>query len=204
MPGVWKLGNRLEMGGDAAVLHMQRVQREVSGKIQPAHENGGQGGLSFDRPLVLRFLLRRILPADYLLAELRDEELLPRLERPNPHKSTWNNMMLYLRFQIEEYAFSPKKWGTPEALDAEFERRESDKKRRREAKFKTKLEDLKKRTRVDAYRRNRKGAAGGNFGDDMSGGRHVHQWGRSIENPETGIGVKKCVDCGMEVEELEF
>ncbi|OJJ32742.1 hypothetical protein ASPWEDRAFT_42763 [Aspergillus wentii DTO 134E9] len=143
---------------------------------------------------------------DYLLTdpELRDEELLPHLERPNPHKSTWNNMMLYLRYQVEEYAFSPKKWGSAEALDAEFERRENDKKRRREAKFKTKLQDLKKRTRVDAYRRNRQGAAGGQFGDDLGGGRHVHQWGRSIENPETGIGVKKCVDCGMEVEELEF
>ncbi|KAG2421931.1 hypothetical protein HFD88_005907 [Aspergillus terreus] len=144
---------------------------------------------------------------DYLLTdpELRDEELLPHLERPNPHKSTWNNMMLYLRYQVEEYAFSEKKWGSPEALDAEFERREGEKKRRREAKFKTKLNDLKKRTRVDAYRRSRQGVAGGNFGDDLgNGGRHVHQWGRSTENPDTGISVKKCVDCGMEVEELEF
>ncbi|KAJ5165700.1 DNA binding domain [Penicillium coprophilum] len=138
-------------------------------------------------------------------AELRDEELLPRLERPNPHKSTWNSMMLYLRYQIEEYAFSEKKWGSTEALDAEFERREGDKKRRREAKFKTKLQELKKRTRVEAYRRSRQGASGGDFGDDLGSGRkHVHQWGRSIENPETGIGVKACVDCGMEVEELEF
>lgn len=113
-------------------------------------------------------------------------------------------MMLYLRYQVEEYAFSDKKWGSQETLDAEFERRENDKKKRRETKFKSKLEDLKKRTRVDAYRRSRKGTTGGNFGDDLGSGRHVHQWGRSIENPETGIGVKKCVDCGMEVEELEF
>ncbi|KKK15727.1 hypothetical protein P175DRAFT_0506534 [Aspergillus ochraceoroseus IBT 24754] len=144
---------------------------------------------------------------DYLLTdpELRDEELLPHLERPNPHKSTWNNMMLYLRYQVEEYAFSPKKWGSAAALDAEFESRENEKKRRREAKFKTKLQDLKKRTRVEAYRRNRQGAAGGSFGDDLgNGGRHVHQWGRSLLDPETGIGTKKCVDCGMEVEELEF
>ncbi|KAJ5451739.1 hypothetical protein N7491_000921 [Penicillium cf. griseofulvum] len=144
---------------------------------------------------------------DYLLTdpELRDEELLPRLERPNPHKSTWNSMMLYLRYQVEEYAFSEKKWGSTEALDAEFERRENDKKRRRETKFKTKLQELKKRTRVEAYRRNRQGASGGEFGDDLGSGRkHVHQWGRSIENPETGIGVKTCVECGMEVEELEF
>ncbi|KAI9039707.1 DNA repair protein RAD14 [Aspergillus affinis] len=144
---------------------------------------------------------------DYLLTdpELRDEELLPHLERPNPHKSTWNNMMLFLRFQVEEYALSAKKWGSAEALDAEFERRETVKKRRREDKFKSKLQDLKKRTRVDAYRRNRQGAAGGSFGDDLGNNRkHIHQWGRSVENPETGIGLKTCVDCGMEVEELEF
>jgi DNA-repair protein complementing XP-A cells len=139
------------------------------------------------------------------VAELRDEELLPHLERPNPHKATWNNMMLYLRYQVEEYAFSPKKWGSPEALDAEFAKREDGKKQRREAKFKTKLENLKKRTRVEAYRRNRNRPSGGHFGDDMgSGGRHIHQWGRAIENPDTGLSVQKCVDCGMEVEELEF
>ncbi|KAL3474733.1 XPA protein C-terminus-domain-containing protein [Aspergillus californicus] len=144
---------------------------------------------------------------DYLLTdpELRDEELLPHLERPNPHKSTWNNMMLYLRYQVEEYAFSDKKWGSPEALDAEFEKRETEKKRRREVKFKSKLDDLKKRTRVEAYRRNRQGAAGGSFGDHIGrSARHVHEWGRAIVDQETGIGTKKCVDCGMEVEELEF
>jgi DNA-repair protein complementing XP-A cells len=58
---------------------------------------------------------------------------------------------------------------------------------------------------VEAYRRNRQGAAGGNFGDDIGGkARHVHQWGRPVDNAETGISVKKCVDCGMEVEELVF
>ncbi|KAI9825274.1 MAG: hypothetical protein M1832_001308 [Thelocarpon impressellum] len=147
---------------------------------------------------------------DYLLTEpeLKDPELLPHLERPNPHKSTWNNMMLYLRYQIEEYAFSPKKWGSPEALDAQFAKRESEKKKRKEDKFRTKLQDLKKRTRVEAHRRSRArgaGGGGGEFGDDIGGGgRHQHEWGRSVENPETGIGVKTCIECGMEVEELEF
>jgi DNA-repair protein complementing XP-A cells len=116
-------------------------------------------------------------------------------------------MMLYLRYQVEDYAFSPKKWGSPAALDAEFERREAEKKRRKDAKFKTKLQDLKKRTRVEAYRRSRQADAGGggNFGDDLGGGgKHVHRWGRLVDKPETGMGLKTCVDCGMEVEELEF
>ncbi|XXG96363.1 hypothetical protein Hte_002645 [Hypoxylon texense] len=157
---------------------------------------------------------------DYLLTEpeLRDEELLPHLSKPNPHKSHWHDMMLFLRCQVEEYAFSDKKWGSAEALDAEFERREADKKKRKEAKFKEKLLDLKKRTRTDAYRRQQKGKLGGGgggggqgsssrkaqFGDAISnGGKHVHEWGRAVENEE-GMTVKKCTVCGMEVEEMEF
>ena len=152
---------------------------------------------------------------DYLLTdpELKDEKLLPRLERPNPHKSTWNNMQLYLRFQVEEYAFSDRKWGSSEALDAEFEKRQAETKRRKEKKFKDKLADLKKRTLFDAHKRQRatmlkgsdRNAAGeANFGDRIEGGKHVHEWGRSVQDPETGMSVKRCTDCGMEVEELEF
>jgi DNA-repair protein complementing XP-A cells len=143
---------------------------------------------------------------DYLLTdpELKDENLLPHLERPNPHKSTWHNMFLYLRCQVEEYAFSEKKWGSAEALDEEFQNRETEKKKRKENKFKSKLADLKKRTRVEAYQRNKKGGAPGNFGDDMSGGKHVHEFGRPIDNPETGFPVKTCTICGLEVEELEL
>lgn len=144
---------------------------------------------------------------DYLLTdpELKDAELLPHLERPNPHKSTFHNMMLYLRYQVEEYAFNTK-WGSAEALDEEFEKRESEKKRRKEDKFKSKLQELKKKTRVEAYRRNKEvgGGGGGKFGDEIGrGGKHVHIWGRSVENEE-GVNVKTCVECGMDVEELEF
>ena len=115
-------------------------------------------------------------------------------------------MMLYLRYQVEEYAFSPRKWGTPEALDQEFAKRESEKKRRKEEKFRTKLHDLKRRTRIEAYRRSRaKGGGGGQFGDDLGqGGKHQHQWGRAVEKPDGGVSVKTCIDCGMEIEELEF
>lgn len=142
---------------------------------------------------------------DYLITdpELKDEELLPHLERPNPHKSTWNNMMLYLRYQVEEYAFT-KKWGSAQALDEEFEKREGEKKKRKEDKFRSKLQELKKKTRVEAYRRSRAGGGGGEFGDEIGrGGKHSHVWGRPVENEE-GVGLKTCVECGMEVEELDF
>ncbi|KAH6608214.1 hypothetical protein Trco_004527 [Trichoderma cornu-damae] len=147
---------------------------------------------------------------DYLLTdpELRDPELLPHLNKPNPHKSHWHDMMLFLRFQVEEYAIGTK-WGSAEALDAEYERREAQKKARKEAKFKEKLLDLKRKTRTEAFRRQAgtlgsKNGAPSKFGDTVGGGgRHVHEWGRTVENEE-GMTVKTCVTCGMEVEELEF
>ncbi|KAF1983369.1 DNA repair protein [Aulographum hederae CBS 113979] len=156
---------------------------------------------------------------DYLLTdpELKDEELLPHLKKPNPHKSTWNDMQLYLRCQVEEYAFSAKKWGSGEALDAEFERRQTEAKRRKEKKFKSKLDELKKRTRVEAHKRARGGANGAIGGDGAGvtfGGKlgnapgyaekHEHEWGRPVLDPETGVEKKKCTECDMEIEELEF
>ncbi|KAG5978516.1 hypothetical protein E4U55_006132 [Claviceps digitariae] len=144
---------------------------------------------------------------DYLLTdpELRDPELLPHLSRPNPHKSHWHDMMLFLRFQVEEYALKTK-WGSAEALDEEYEKREAQKRARKEAKFKEKLMDLKRKTRTDAFRRQagtlgKSGAS--KFGDAIRESKHVHQWGRTVQNEE-GMTVKTCVDCGMEVEELEL
>lgn len=142
---------------------------------------------------------------DYLLTdpELKDVTLLPHLKKPNPHKSTWNDMMLFLRFQVEDYAFSDQKWGSAENLDAEFERRQRETKERKEKKFKSKLNELKRRTRVDAYKRARVGG-GGEFGDTIGRGRHEHEWGEAVEDPETGMTKRRCRECGMEVEELEF
>ena len=93
--------------------------------------------------------------------------------------------------------------GSAEALDAEFAKRETEKKKRKDAKFKSKLADLKKRTRVEAYQRSRKGG-GGTFGDDLGDGKHFHEFGRPLDNPNTGIPVKQCLTCGLEVEELEL
>jgi DNA-repair protein complementing XP-A cells len=76
---------------------------------------------------------------DYLLTdpELRDEEILPHLLKANPHKSTFANMMLYVRYQVEEFAW--KKWGGPEGLDKEWERREKQKKEKKDKKFEQQL-----------------------------------------------------------------
>lgn len=142
---------------------------------------------------------------DYLLTdpELNDIELLPRMLKPNPHKKTWNDMMLFLRYQVEEYAFSDKKWGSAEALDEAFEQREAAKKQKKQKNFEKKLSELKRRTRVEATKRARAGG-GGTFGDVIGNARHEHEWGRGVEDPETGMIKRTCIDCGMETEELEF
>lgn len=153
-------------------------------------------------------------PADILThetAELRDKDLLPHLSRPNPHKTHWHDMMLFLRYQVEEYAFTTK-WGSAEALDAEFARREAAKKKRKEEKFRGKLLDLKKKTRADAFRRGTGSLAGGDarFGEGIASGgagnvkKHVHEWGRAVVDGESGMSTKTCVGCGMEVEEFEL
>ncbi|KAF1964272.1 DNA repair protein [Bimuria novae-zelandiae CBS 107.79] len=148
---------------------------------------------------------------DYLLTdpELKDESILPHLERPNPHKSNWQNMQLFMRLQVEHYAFSDKKWGSAEAMDEEFEKRQKASKEKKEKKFNKRLQELKKRTRVEAHKRARAAGGGevvgiGHFGQKIHSDQHVHDWGRSVLDKETGLSRKRCEDCGMEVEELEF
>ncbi|ORX47278.1 DNA repair protein [Piromyces finnis] len=128
---------------------------------------------------------------DYLLtdSELRDRELLPCWERPNPHKSTWNNMMLFVRYQVEEYAF--KKWGSEQGLDDEFDRRETEKRQRKEKKFNEKLKELRRATRTSIWLKNKKKV-------------HVHEFGETAIDKETGDSVRRCKTCGFLEEFEEF
>ncbi|WFD19870.1 DNA repair protein rad14 [Malassezia caprae] len=125
---------------------------------------------------------------DYLLtdAELADGELLPHLLKKNPHKSTYSNMMLFLRCQVEQYAFSDAKWKSPEGLDAEYQRRTADKARKRTRKFQQGLERLRKRTIRDNLWQQRRDA------------EHVHEW------VDAGPNRQQCRACGQRitVEEL--
>ncbi|KAI7851556.1 hypothetical protein BDC45DRAFT_538311 [Circinella umbellata] len=124
------------------------------------------------------------------IAELRDTELLPHWSKPNPRKSTWNNMMLYVREMVEEYAF--KKWGSEEGLDAEYERREAQKKDKKDKKFKEKLADLRRRTMTSTWERKRQQ------------GPHKHVFGSPEEDPETGETIETCQECGLVVESEEL
>lgn len=68
------------------------------------------------------------------------------LTKPNPHKQSYSNMMLYLRKQVEERAFS--KWGSEKQLDVEFDRRKQKSLAQKESAFKKKLLELRRKTRT--------------------------------------------------------
>jgi len=129
--------------------------------------------------------------ADYLLteSELRDKELLPHLERPNPYQQTYSNMMLFLRYQVEEFAW--KKWGGPEQLDAEWEKRQRVKKDRKQAKFDAKLREMRNKTRAQAITK---------IGRPE---KHVHIWGRP-ERKGNGTQERMCGGCGLKRTEVSL
>ncbi|KAL8284177.1 hypothetical protein RQP46_004926 [Phenoliferia psychrophenolica] len=141
------------------------------------------------RPEEYSLLTKTECKEDYLLTdpELKDAELLPHLLRANPHRPTYSNMMLFLRLQVEAFAFSDKKWGSPEALDAEFARRELEKKDKKAKKFETKLRELRKKTRTNVWHR-------------RVDAEHRHDFGEATTVNAEGSDVQTCAECGFEVE----
>lgn len=104
--------------------------------------------------------------------------------KKNPHRSTYSNMMLFLRQQVEAVAF--KKWGSPEALDAEFARRTTDKKRKRNAKFEASLKKLRRGTRENKYHA-------------RQDADHTHEFGDAVVTDSSGQQWQVCTTCGFEV-----
>jgi DNA-repair protein complementing XP-A cells len=113
---------------------------------------------------------------------------MPHLLKANPHKSTYANMMLFCRYQVEEFAY--KKWGSPEALDAEYERRVQEKKKKKNRKFEESLKDLRRRTKEGVWQK-RKDA------------EHKHVFGPSERGAE-GQTKQICHECGFTVEYEEL
>jgi DNA-repair protein complementing XP-A cells len=82
---------------------------------------------------------------DYLLSE-SELKSLPFIIKKNPHKSTFSDMLLYLRKQLELFAI--EKYGSLEELDMEMGKRETAKQERKQKVFKKKLLELRKKTRT--------------------------------------------------------
>lgn len=131
---------------------------------------------------------------DYLLTdpELRDTALLHRIEKPNPHG--FLRMQLFLRTQVEEFAW--KKWGSPEGLDQEWEKRERTRLERKEKRYNSKLKEMRKRTRAEEYTRKLRNGR-------LINDRHEHLWSAPISSNEAAKSVtRRCKDCGIETEEI--
>lgn len=135
---------------------------------------------------------------DYFLTEpeLADLALFKRIVKENPHSGTFSRMQLFLRYQIEEYAF--KKWGSEENLDNEWLRREEMRKNRREKKFNNKLKEMRKKLRAEELTKNLRA---------VRDKKHVHNWSLPVkiknnDSESNNLYVKRCLDCGMQVEEF--
>lgn len=89
---------------------------------------------------------------------------------------------------MEEFAW--KKWGSPEDLDAEFERRTAEKKKKKNKKFEQSLRDLRRRTKEGVWQRRK---------DE----EHVHDFGPS-EATGGGEVQQVCSTCGFTVEYEEL
>ncbi|KAJ7666441.1 XPA protein C-terminus-domain-containing protein [Mycena rosella] len=139
-----------------------------------------------DKPEKYSLLTKTECKQDYLLTdpELRDEEVLPHMLKANPHKSTFANMMLYVRYQVEEFAW--KKWGSPEALDAEYERRTADKSKKKNRKFEEGLRDLRRRTKESVWQRKK---------DE----EHKHIFG-PVRASRGASGQQVCHECGFTID----
>lgn len=148
-----------------------------------------------EKPEKYALLTKTECREDYLLTEpeLKDINLLPRIEKPNPHG--YSRMQLFLRFQIEEFAI--KKWGSLENLDKEWERREEMRLKRKDKKYIEQLKKMRRKTRAEEF--TRKLRNGESIND-----KHVHDWQDmgEIENDGMKFNKKRCSECGMETEDL--
>ncbi|RPD81730.1 hypothetical protein L226DRAFT_496788 [Lentinus tigrinus ALCF2SS1-7] len=139
-----------------------------------------------EKPEKYSLLTKTECKEDYLLtdAELRDQELMPHLLKANPHKSTFANMMLFLRCQVEDFAW--RKWGSPEALDTEWQRRVEEKKKKKNKKFEEGLKELRRRTRETVWQKRK----------DKE---HRHTFG-GVEKGPDGVGKQICHECGFSID----
>ena len=137
---------------------------------------------------------------DYFLTEdeLADQELFHRLEKPNPHSGTFARMQLFVRCEVEAFAF--KKWGGEDGLDKEWERRETQKTKRKEQLYKKEIETMRLKTRAQEFTKRLR--------EKKYGKLHKHQYGEPIgtyKDEDGNIMVKRrCIECGLEIDEVEI
>ncbi|KAL6929412.1 hypothetical protein ACO0SA_000813 [Hanseniaspora valbyensis] len=133
---------------------------------------------------------------DYLLTdpELEDRKLFHRMEKQNPHSGTFSRMILFLRDEVEQYAF--KKWGSQDKLDSEWARREERKIIIKEKKYQKQLKEMRKKTRAQEFTKK--------LQLQKFGKEHKHSWCVVNVDEATSCITKECKECGKKIEEIEF
>lgn len=133
---------------------------------------------------------------DYLLTdpELEDRNLFHRMEKQNPHSGTFSRMILFLRDEVEQYAF--KKWGSQEKLDSEWARREERKIIIKEKKYQKQLKEMRRKTRAQEFTKK--------LQLQKFGKEHKHIWCVVNVDEATSCITKECKECGKRIEEIEF
>lgn len=137
---------------------------------------------------------------DYFLTdpELNDVDLFHKLEKPNPHSGTFARMQLFVRCEVEAFAYN--KWGGEEGLDKEWHRREEGKSQRREKKYQQEMLKMRMKTRAQEYTTRLK--------ERKHGKAHKHSFTAPIDGGtnEDGHQIlrRRCLDCGMETEEVDI
>lgn len=86
-------------------------------------------------PELYSLIVKTSAKQDFLLTdeELQDSAIFPSIRKPNPHKSTWTDMQLFLSMHVRQFAI--EKWGSLAMLQEEINRRSHDKEMRKEKKY---------------------------------------------------------------------
>lgn len=122
---------------------------------------------------------------DYLLKDCDFDYREPPLRficRKNPHKSTWAEMKLYLKLQVEARAMEVH--GNLDEIKKQKELREEKRELTKIKKYNKQLVELRKNVRSTLY-------------DNRKKETHTHEFGTSVFNEETDEYTHVCKICGF-------
>lgn len=122
---------------------------------------------------------------DYLLKDCdfdRREPPLKFVARKNPHKSTWAEMKLYLKLQVEARAIEVH--GSLDEIEKKKEEREDKREIGKIKKYNKQLVELRKNVRATLF-------------DNRTKASHTHEFGESTYNEDTDEYTHLCTTCGF-------
>lgn len=122
---------------------------------------------------------------EYLLKDCdfdRREPPLKFISRKNPHKSTWAEMKLYLKLQVEARALEV--YGSFDEIKKQKELREEKREVGKIKKYNKQMVELRKNVRATLY-------------DNRTKASHTHEFGESTYNEETDEYTHVCTTCGF-------